>query len=363
MSLNSIIRKEKIPVYKQISRRIKNLIDKQSNTDTVSLIPERELSKIFKVTRTTVRRALTELKNKNIIEPRRKFGNLISTKKGKVCLSINRLSRFNHTSIILDTIEEFFQRKGYEAIECLNYSLNAQLEILNRERDNVDGFIIYPNIEMINNRVTDAINKILSVKIPVVLINTDIPGTKADFVGANEINGSIDATDFLIKKGCKDIIYLSSNLQKKINSNRENGYLKSMEKHGLKPKLIREEIQYDYVKTAYDVTKRLIKNNKKIEAIMCINDMTAVGVFNALREKGVAIGKDIYIFGFGDDIEMHAYFNFELCPISSVAIPRYDMGETSAKFLINKLDGTKQKNEIQRIELKTNLVLRNSTGE
>lgn len=349
-----------ISIYKYISEEIKNMMEKQPHIDTMVLAPERELSKIFKVSRVTIRRALNELKKQDILIPRKKIGNIVHTNKKLICLSIMRCSFYNHPNIILDSAKNYLEMKGYKIIESANYSLEQQLKILDMYKENVGGFIIYPMIDF-DNRFVDAVKNIV-FDVPVVLVNIYIEGTGADFVGADEKKGSMEATEFLIKKGCRNIVYLSCFEKIWTNINREQGYMETMNKYNLKPEIARKEvIGYNYIEVGYLWAKELIKNNKNIEAIMCMNDMASIGVFNALKENGIKIGEDICIFGFGDDIEMHAYFNFGQCPISSVVVPRDDMGRVAGELLLNKIEGRISREEVQFVKLKTSLALRGST--
>lgn len=71
----------------------------------------------------------------------------------------------------------------------------------------------------------------------------------------------------------------------------------------------------------YQATKRLLSIPDPPNAIICINDETALGVLHALRDLGIDIGTDIAVAGF-DGVAMSAHSD---PPLTTLDIPVYEI--------------------------------------
>jgi LacI family transcriptional regulator len=90
-------------------------------------------------------------------------------------------------------------------------------------------------------------------------------------------------------------------------------------------------------------------------AVMCGNDVLAVGALRAAREMGLRVPDDISVTGF-DDIEIAMLAD---PPLTTVHVPHREMGRCAADMLIQILNGvTKGDN----VELTTELRIRRSLG-
>lgn len=70
-------------------------------------------------------------------------------------------------------------------------------------------------------------------------------------------------------------------------------------------------------------------------AMVCFNDIAAIGAIRALRERRLRVPEDVSIVGF-DDIQSAAYQNPSLTTIRQ---PLRDMGATAARILLRRIRG------------------------
>ncbi len=63
--------------------------------------------------------------------------------------------------------------------------------------------------------------------------------------------------------------------------------------------------------------------------------MMAVGCLEALKERGLAIPRDVAVIGF-DDREIA---QFTRPPLTTLILPHYEMGATAAEYLIDHAAG------------------------
>jgi LacI family transcriptional regulator len=70
-------------------------------------------------------------------------------------------------------------------------------------------------------------------------------------------------------------------------------------------------------------------------AVMCGNDVLAVGALRAARQMGLSVPGDVSITGF-DDIELAQLVD---PPLTTVHVPHRDMGRMAARLLVQQLNG------------------------
>ncbi|MCX8225816.1 MAG: LacI family DNA-binding transcriptional regulator [Sulfitobacter sp.] len=90
-------------------------------------------------------------------------------------------------------------------------------------------------------------------------------------------------------------------------------------------------------------------------AVMCANDVLAIGALRAAKEMGLRVPDDISITGF-DDIELAMLADPAL---TTVHVPHREMGRRAASMLIQMV---KQGEACESIELPTDIRLRKSLG-
>jgi LacI family transcriptional regulator, repressor for deo operon, udp, cdd, tsx, nupC, and nupG len=90
-------------------------------------------------------------------------------------------------------------------------------------------------------------------------------------------------------------------------------------------------------------------------AVLCGNDEMAYGAIRALRNLGLSVPEDVSVVGF-DDQNMAEFYN---PPLTTVNIPRYELGRRAALELMEQLAGREVAHEVV---LPTRLVIRESTA-
>jgi LacI family transcriptional regulator len=93
-------------------------------------------------------------------------------------------------------------------------------------------------------------------------------------------------------------------------------------------------------------------------AVMCSNDMTAIGVMREAYELGIVIPRDLSVVGF-DDIRLA---EFTTPPLTTVQMPQKMLAEYAFTALINEIEGKSTSTGCTDYEMLTALKLRRSTG-
>lgn len=114
-----------------------------------------------------------------------------------------------------------------------------------------------------------------------------------------------------------------------------------------------QECPYD-IAASRQTMRRLLSASPRPTAIICGNDVLAVGALLECQEAGVRVPEDVSIVGF-DDLPLSRHIAPSL---TTIHVPSTEMGDKSAEYLLATLDG---ETAPKRLRLEANLILRNST--
>ena len=93
-------------------------------------------------------------------------------------------------------------------------------------------------------------------------------------------------------------------------------------------------------------------------AVLCSNDMTALGAMHACYERNVAIPKELSLVGY-DDIRLA---RFMLPPLTTVQMSQSELARIAFRALLTEVQRDEPLKHGSEYVLKTNLVLRDSTA-
>ena len=119
---------------------------------------------------------------------------------------------------------------------------------------------------------------------------------------------------------------------------------------------VRTAADADTLEGGRQATRALLASGFAPTAIICVNDVTAVGALRELRERGIRVPQDVSVTGF-DNVKLS-----EFCypPLTTVCIPRERIGQIICDSLIPQPD---QASAVEHdIVIDPVLVVRESTG-
>lgn len=102
----------------------------------------------------------------------------------------------------------------------------------------------------------------------------------------------------------------------------------------------------------------LLAQTKRPTAILCSNDMTAIGVMRKCYEDGVSIPRDLSVVGF-DDIRLA---QFMLPPLTTVQMSQAELARLAFDALLSEVEREEPLPEGSEYVLKTALIERESTA-
>jgi LacI family transcriptional regulator len=193
-------------------------------------------------------------------------------------------------------------------------------------------------------------------RVPTVLLNCFVSDHSLASVVPGELLGGYVATLRLIRAGHRRIAHIHGQSWTDPSRDRLNGYRRALAEHDIlfDPALVRPGNWEP--PTGYEHTAALMALPEPPTAIFVANDMMAVGCYDALKERGLAIPGDVSVVGY-DDREIAQFMR---PPLTTVVLPHYEMGLQAAATLI---DGHVRAGGRQpQIKVECTLVDRESVG-
>lgn len=200
-----------------------------------------------------------------------------------------------------------------------------------------------------------------------VLIDREITGLAANFVGVDDEAVGLLATRHLIEMGYQRIAHIGG-LGVSTADGRLAGYRRALAGAGIPfdPNLVVRRMQVDRVaeESGYQAMQSIIAMNPRPDAVFCFNDPMAIGAMKAIFEAGLQIPQDIAVAGAGNT----PYTDFLRVPLTTVDQASLEIGAKAAELalaLVGRQKVGRQKSAApcppKRVLLEPKLIVREST--
>lgn len=266
----------------------------------------------------------------------------------------NILSYFRST--ILKEILLQAEAKGYRVIISeSNNDVKKEKEMLHTMLQfGVDGILMSLSKNTIDiNPILYALNQK-----PLILfdkVSSKVPCTQIIIDGEE---ASFNAVEHLINIGKKRIAILKEFEQSYNSEKRFQGYLRALKANNIpideKIILSTDDIS---LKNGRRLTSQLISLKNKPDAIFSITDAGAIGAIQILKKFNFKIPDEIAVIGFSNSLSS----TIVEPQLTTVDQPGKRIGEIAVNFLIKEIEEPKEYLSSKTIEIKTNLIIREST--
>jgi LacI family transcriptional regulator len=170
--------------------------------------------------------------------------------------------------------------------------------------------------------------------------------------------GGYIATKYLLELGHRDICFIAGLDISYVTRKRLEGYKRALKDYNVE--FIEDRVIYgEYsLEHGYFSLKQLIQDNNIPTAVLAGNDKIAIGIYKALSEANLKIGKDVSIIG-NDDIDIANYIQPSL---TTLKLPVDRIG-TYVADLAYKIIKNENGAEINSLVYRPELIKRESTVE
>lgn len=243
-------------------------------------------------------------------------------------------------------LESVAYDRGYTTLVCDAHSFSRVSDYIDMlEQRSIDGAIFH-HLDI----TEEQIGELRTHGVSCVMMDNEslVPGVGN--VVTDNAGGARLATEHLIARGHTRIATMHGTLERPsgrdvsfedtfqfgIWRERMRGFKETMREHGLNDSLTYQgnglsNLASIHARRALD---ELLATPERPTAIYCQNDIMAIAVVNELQGRGLKTPNDLAVVGHdGLDLArmMHPY-------VTTVAQPRYDMGSTAARMLIDSIE-------------------------
>ena len=280
----------------------------------------------------------------------RAAANLRGAGTGLIGLIINDLRNPYYTELAV-TVQMAFSSSGYATV-IANSNEDPEIQeqiIASMIEHGVSGLIIAPCY----GGGADMFDDIHRANIPTlqVLRKSDPRTDLFPFFSMDYKNGSYLAAQHLVKQGAQNIAFVGGVEEREITQERKSGYLAKMKEIDRIPSVFHGAADRAF---GYATARMIAANHPELEAVMCFNDLVALGMIAGFSEAGVKVGEQFLVVGF-DDIEEAGQSYPKL---SSVRCNVSKFGSDTAKLLLDWLENETPPSQIDRFPVE--LVIRAS---
>jgi LacI family transcriptional regulator len=212
-----------------------------------------------------------------------------------------------------------------------------------------------------------ALESIASSGTPLILLDRESSVAGAHFVGVNDLQVGMMATDHLIGAGCKRIAHLRGP-ENSVGQKRLEGYRKALKKAGIpfRPELVSEVSRGDVQSKTQGANEaaRLLALSPRPDGLFCFSDPMAIGAMEAALQANISIPRQLAVIGCGN---LHYDASLRV-PLSSIDQRSEKIGQSAAGIVFNLTLKEKYAEEeiapaeIQHVVLRPQVVARQSTA-
>lgn len=236
-------------------------------------------------------------------------------------------------SLLIDGIEKECRASGMEMVLChLNYLDEDYEEQVNWLIHDDSSAVILLGTELMEEDVELYKN----ASCPFLMLDYWSWDMSFNGVLINNADSARTATEYLLRKGHREIGYLRGDFRIKAFRSRAVGYAAALNKAGIVPEKKYTVTLGTTINGAYEEMKLYLEREKKLPtAYFADNDMIALGAIRALQEKGYRVPEDISVVGF-DDLPFCEIAN---PPLTTLRVPKQEMGRTAVRRIIEMING------------------------
>ena len=255
---------------------------------------------------------------------------------------------------IVRGIEDVLTRAGYNAwiVNTDNDPAREERQIESLRSRQVEGLIVATA-----RRDHPLLVRLHEMGIRMVLVNRRVDGLELPSVTADDDAGIAMAVAHLAALGHTRIAHLAGPQDTSTGVARARAFRHAMLDHGLvADPALTVECGYWSETEGAQALRKLLDQGAQCTAIVAGNDLIALGCYDVFAERGITCPDDMSVVGFNE----MPFLDKMRPPLTTVAIPHYEIGGEAARLLIDTIDDPQRRP--RSVLLRPTLVVRGSTA-
>jgi LacI family transcriptional regulator len=255
---------------------------------------------------------------------------------------------------IIRGIEDALAKRGYLAILANtdgHLAQEATIADLLRARG-VDGLIL-ASVE----REDAAVSRLAAEGLPIVTVNRRVDDPAVSSVVNNEAAGILDVLNYLVALGHRRIANVAGPQAMSTGVERYRAFERNRRalKLDLDPALVAFAAGFNE-EEGLARTEEIMRRRPDFTAIVCANDLLAIGAIGALRRRGLKCPRDVSVTGYNDMPLVDRLSP----PLTTVRIEQYDAGFEAAGILVELIQTPSEQRRPQHSVHPVELIVRES---
>ena len=230
-------------------------------------------------------------------------------------------------AVIASYIESYARSLGYSVLFSTTNELPMQEYDVckNLIEKNVDGILFFPI-----QQDTRALELLQEQQVPFVVVARRFYDIDTDYVIPDDERSAVLATEHLIEKGARSILFL--NVTSSISSARERllGYRNAIQNHNLEEHIVEGSMQFGHTR---QLIREMHSSIRNYDAVFAFCDIIGFETYHTLRSMGVRIPREmklISIDGLQEDVPLPIH-------LTSIGTDRRTMSQEAIELLIRKI--------------------------
>jgi len=255
---------------------------------------------------------------------------------------------------LVQGVEELAVKNDYNVFLCnTDYDIEKGLKSIGALiKRKVDGIIVASS--QVDSNI---INQLMDTDVNFVLVDWGKRNVGVDSLYFDYRVGMAEAVSYLVSLKHRTIYFISGPKTLKTSKIRARNFIDAVEKH--------KGINLDYkifegdhkIEGGCRAVRKILKEKIPPTAIVCSNDLTAIGAMKTFETSGIKIPDDMSVIGL-DNISLTEIVSPAL---TTIELERYRIGKVAMELLLNRI---KDKDlPKQTCIFKTKLVIKESTSE
>jgi LacI family transcriptional regulator len=293
----------------------------------------------------------------------------LNYQQNKIALSL-KTGKSNIVGVLIPSAEKYFFGSVVHGIEKVINPLGYNLLLFQSnehedyERRGIDTFL-QSNVDGIIASIAketthfDHYEEIKKRNIPLILFDRAEESLEAHSVTIDDYKGGYLATEHLIKKGYKHIAHIAGLQNVQIFKNRVKGYKDALADYNM---YFNDSMIYygsNSIESGEEGANALLAANQNIDAIFCVEDFTALGAIQALKQHKIKIPEQVGVIGFANET-FDKYITPSLTTIDQQTVK---MGEEAANLFLQLKDLESVNRKKETIILQPQIIERESTNK
>jgi DNA-binding LacI/PurR family transcriptional regulator len=257
---------------------------------------------------------------------------------------------------LIQGFEDIAVENGYEIlVSSTNYDPKRMSHCIRRMLERkVDGVAV-----MTFGIEEPLLDQLAKRKMPLVFIDVGPQRPGISVLKVDYHRGIRQGVQHLAALGHRSIAFVSGPMRLHSAQSRVAAFSLSLQECGISPEP-HWLIEGDHtMEGGIAAMETILAGKVRPTAVMCSNDMTAIGVLHKLYRAGLRVPDDFSVIGF-DDIHIA---EVTIPPLTTIQMSRFELARAAVTALRAEVEGFADSSAHKReINIQTNLVVRESTG-